>query len=810
MAWPGSTDKMRSLFLKGFRLSNQGSFEDPTYLGFKIVVDFGTLPIDPEFGIPPSPLFKSNAYSFDSGFAALNPFGQEAYQAASQGSPPFHSAQSYLREREANGFPEGGARRADMIAQFSLSFKDMLENYPWFIQSIDGVDELIKVKKGGYVGDNNENFNPARTSGKTLTFNCLESLNQRMTALGELYKQGTFDADYMREVVPRNLRKFKMFIFVTEIRNFFKTSRLIANSATLTTINNFSNLVSSSLSGGNDSSGADSFDSSSSIGGGFGPNVGRIARELGVTDVLSTFEDQAYQSNIKPILVIECNGCELDFDESTSVPSKIDNGSGTATEIQYSFKVHVQRVRTKYQFPNIRQDGNFLILGDGWDQSRSSVQKLSRDTKPNNDSLLGGILGAASSIPVVNEALSQTGNLLTNLVQGAINDMINEGISDFVQPALQGIDQTLMGNVYSGIPGASQSNPTGAVFNSAQQILDQNGLGNAVNTLGSNSPNNPFSGDLPNSQTLGFGGPTQRVYPPPGGNKDAYVKVPGQDLGVNVDSSISRVYGAPGNRDSYPNSPGTDLGLPNRVYPNPEGDFYTESPGAQLGVPDRVYPPPSGVSDSYPGSPGADLGAPDRVYTQPDGDSYPTSPGQDLGVPDRVYPEPVGDAYTKVPGSDLGVPDRAYDTIKDDVYANSPGSDLGVPDRKYPGFNEMVYPKREPFPNTQLNEQVYPDPALPESQGVSARVYPNPETPEVSFEKNNRPPSQPAPVYPKIESPRISRGELGRTYPKTAENFVVEKINEQTTLNLGNMKPEDKYNASLGQFNPDENKFIED
>ena len=810
MAWPGSTDKMRSLFLKGFRLSNQGSFEDPTYLGFKIVVDFGSLPIDAEFGIPPSPLFRPNAYTFDSGFAALNPFGQEAYQVASQGSPPFHSAQSYLREREANGFPEGGARRADIMAQFSLSFRDLLENYPWFLQSIDGVDELIKVKRGGYVGDSNSSFNPSRTSGKTLTFNCLESLNQRMTALGELYKQGTFDADYMREVVPRNLRKFKMFIFVTEIRNFFKTSRLIANSATLTTINNFSNLVSNTLGGGNDTSGVDSFDSSTSIGGGFGANVGRIASELGLGDITSAFTDQTQQAGIKPILVIECSGCEFDFDDSTSVPSKLDSGAGTATEIQYSFKVHVQRVRTKYQFPNIRQDGKFLVLGDGWDQSRSAVQKLSNDTRPNNDSLLGNFLGSASNNPVVSEALAEAGNILTNVVSGAVNDMINEGIADFVQPALQGIDQTLMGNVYSGIPGASPANPAGAVFNSAQQILDQSGFGNIINALGSNSPNNPFSEDLPNSQTLGFGGPSQRVYPPPSGNNDAYGKVPGQDLGVNVDSSISRVYPSPRNGDSYPNSPGTDLGLPNRVYPNPEGDFYAESPGAQLGVPDRVYPPPSGVSDAYPGSPGADLGTPDRVYVQPDGDSYPSSPGQDLGSPNRVYPQPEGDVYTKVPGEDLGVPDRAYGAIKDDVYGNVPGSDLGVPDRKYPGFNERVYPDSGPFPNTQINEQVYPDPVSSETPDVSARVYPNPETPSVSFEKNNRPPSQPAPVYPKSEPPRVSRGELGKTYPKTAENFIVEKINEQTTLNLGNMKTIDKYNASLGQFNPDENKFLDD
>jgi hypothetical protein len=66
-----------------------------------------------------------------------------------------------------------------------------------------------------------------------------------MTALADLYNQATFDYDNMRELVPRNLRKFTMYIFVSEIRNFFKTSRLIGSSAALTTIDNLTTLLGS-------------------------------------------------------------------------------------------------------------------------------------------------------------------------------------------------------------------------------------------------------------------------------------------------------------------------------------------------------------------------------------------------------------------------------------------------------------------------------------------------------------------------------------------------------------------------------------
>ena len=58
----GATDLLRSLFLKGFKLSKQGNYEDPTYLGFKIVVDFGALPVRADDGLPPSPLFRETSY----------------------------------------------------------------------------------------------------------------------------------------------------------------------------------------------------------------------------------------------------------------------------------------------------------------------------------------------------------------------------------------------------------------------------------------------------------------------------------------------------------------------------------------------------------------------------------------------------------------------------------------------------------------------------------------------------------------------------------------------------------------------------
>jgi len=785
MAWPGTTDQLRSLFLKGFKLSEQGKFEDPTYLGFKVVIDFGNLPIDAEFGQPPSPLFRKDNYSFqagNSGFFSLNPFGQPAYSIKGNQNVSFYSAQGYLRQRESQFFNGAGGKRADILNQFAVSLKDLLDNYPWFLQSIEGLNELVKVARTGYVGSEEKPFSSSRTNGKVLTFNCLESLNQRMTALGEMYKQATFDADYMRETVPRNLRKFKMYIFVTEIRNFFKTSRLISSSAALTTINNLSSLV-----GNNNNPGStNSVNTANSFNQAFGSDpsqspsafsglLGNVIDSSGLDGDISLFRNQQDQSGIKPILIIECSNCEFDFDDSSSIPATIDSGSETATAIGYNFKVHVGRVRTKYQFPNIRSDQKPLVLSDGWDQSKSSVAQ--------DPTLLGTALGVGAE-------------LLTNFLSNSIDDFINEGVAEYLNPALSGLSQTLLGNNYSLNPSQLLS---GLSYNSAQNFLDQ------VTNSDLNLSN--LGQPLPNPQKSGLGGPPGRIYNPPSnaGAADVYAKVPGQDLGVNVNETISRVYPTDvgGQSDVYRNVPGRDLGVPDRVYPNISrgSDVYPNVPGSDLGSPDRVYPPVD--SDAYATVPGQDLGVPGRVYPPADGDFYPDVPGRDLGVPGRVYPPVEGDVYGKVPGQDLGVPERVYGTgLKDDVYAKVPGTDLGVPDRQYPPFRDEVYPPNLGTANSNINEKVYP-PNTPNTNNNlgSYDVYP-PVPPTTNG------PNSIADVYPpigNIQAPNDNA--IGRVYPKTVEDFVIEKIVSQKDLTLGNLKPIDKYNISLGDFNPPESDF---
>ena len=819
----GATDKLRSLFLKGFKLSKQGKYEDPTYLGFKIVIDFGALPVRDDDGLPPSPLFKETSY-IPSGFSSSNPFGQPqySYRTTPNGAINFYSAITYLQEREAE-FQRGG-KRSDMLIQFKNSLSDLLNNSPWFIQSISGLDQLPLVSRKGFATEAGSEFNSQRTAGKALEFTTLESLNLRMTALADLYNQATFDYDNMRELIPRNLRKFTMYIFVSEIRNFFKTSRLIGSSAALTTIDNLTSMLGSGNNPGTNLGDVAGEQNSEYNGGssntnpasGFNSFVGNVLNGAGVDNDLAMLRNQQDQTGIKPVIVFECRNCEFDFSESTAIPSEISAGSDTATPVGQKFRIIVGRVRMRSQYPNIRQDGKPMILGDSWDGARSSVQR--------NPSNLGS------------DILSLGGELLTNFLSNSLNDLINEGVASFIKPNVAGLDSLALGNIYSLNPSQILGNLS---FNSAQQFLDQ--LGN-VNAGFKKT-------ELPNPQTTGLGGPPQRVYKKTSG--DVYAKVPGQDLGVSSVSGIQgRVYPPPGG-DRYPGVPGPDLGVPDRVYNVPTGDVYNEVPGKDLGVPGRVYPVPNGdvyatvpgpdlgvpdrvypdpSSDVYANVPGTDLGVPsriypapggdayadvpgtalgvpDRVYPAPGGDEYTSSPGPDLGVPDRVYVAPGGDSYPNVPGADLGVPDRVYTNPNEDVYANVPGSELGVPQRVYPTISEDVYQVNQnsiPLPE----QKVYPDSAKSSSQAniEAGPVYA--QTQKISSNGELRDPSntfstKPNAVYQKIENTnKKSRGDIGKAYPNTSGDFIIEN-----PLNLGNLKPEYKYNISTGGMNPEPEKF---
>ena len=147
-------------------------YQDPTYLGFKLFFLFD----QPGCGLLSELDLPNTAYH-------------------------------YLINR---GYPA----KAEYLKKFIQLFKKINSTTPWFFQSVEGLDEAWKHLY------QDPDFKPLIPKDRKITINCLdESIDLRITALMDLYRKACFDWPNRREIVPLNLRRFKVGIYVYEGRN---------------------------------------------------------------------------------------------------------------------------------------------------------------------------------------------------------------------------------------------------------------------------------------------------------------------------------------------------------------------------------------------------------------------------------------------------------------------------------------------------------------------------------------------------------------------------------------------------------------
>lgn len=765
-------DYQREKFLKGVTTSKHGKKEDPTYLHFRFIFDKGISgSIDPETFLAISPLFKlyndippetgndavagtgatgakdkstNDLVSFrtdtDFFYGSKNKIGnlQLGIYDPQEGFA-YMSAQEFLYQRSKT--------RRDMLKAFLNGFLYINKNCPYYFQTLSGLDSLLKVE----VKNVHKPGGKAQRMG-TLTIDCLESIDMRIFALSELYRKSIYDYTYHRSMLPENLRKFRMWIIVTEIRNIQLSNTIgdVLSPFSIPSVANIANQLDSfnsqtglldKLQGDNQKSTNDDINN---------PNFG--------TDELGPYA-----------FMYQLDQCEFDFDDSYPSYSSIDNKGSSA--VTNKFKIHVGKIKDyKIQFnqladiigkeDNVKQ----MVINDTW----GSLTEDYRDYDYKGSRGIGNLKMDESNGGEFFQQMAS--DFLTNTVA----DLKNIGVSK-----LQG---ALLGNIY-GLGGINLASAGRSAFSAI----------NTFNDLKNNGIPNPLKDNTPQGQ--GLGGPGQRQYPTI--NEDAYTGTFSQN-NENLGNALGGSNVPPGSLsgDAYPNVPGTDLGAPDRQYPTNNSDEYTNVPGADLGVPGRVYPIPTG--DAYTGVPGADLGVPDRQYPANNSDEYDNVPGSDLGVPDRVYPAPGGDVYTGVPGADLGVPDRQYPTPGGDEYNNVPGSDLGVIGRVYYGpvgdvypnvpGNDLGAPDRQ---YTQAGGNEYPeDPII--SNPSFTKIYPdvNNKYPQVNEKEYNESPKEftdnIGDVYKNV--PGSDLGGIGRKY-ESVRSDEYPPILQPPQINLGRTYP---------------------
>jgi hypothetical protein len=356
-------DKNRTLFLKGLTSTSSGQKEDPTYLGFRIMFDMGHGGlVDPENFLPISPLFSqgNNLISGNPAGMKLNSSNMDFFHGSRQQIKDskfpnytedmhYMTAEAFLRERRSraengltsepqtdllgNNIPlninerNNGvvAHRANALVAFRNILTSINEKSPWFIQTIDGLDSILKVTPPRQVGGGT-GYKEQRSG--VLTFNCLDAIDLRVASMGELYRKATYDFQYHREMLPANLRKFRMWIIVTEIRQIDLQKNLadVLNpfniSGVGSTFENLQNIA-----------------QSSGILKSRGTNPGDDPRSS-----LKSFVD-SFEKLTPYIMMYQLDLCEFNFDESYPFTTLNNSNSGANAPVSAKFKVHVGNVK---------------------------------------------------------------------------------------------------------------------------------------------------------------------------------------------------------------------------------------------------------------------------------------------------------------------------------------------------------------------------------------------------------------------------------------------------------------------------------
>ena len=704
-------DKQRTAFLKGLKSTSSGQKEDPTYTGFRIMFDFGYGGlVDPSTFLPISPLLSKG--KFNDGKTMKNDGATDFFHLSRQkmniGEYPnyteamhYMTAEGFLRERRSaseNGeyggsvdntgrvitggdsdrFQSGISHRAAALSSFRNLLTSINEKSPWFIQSISGLDKVLSVDQQRQI----DGTKGREQRSGTLTFECMDSIDLRINAMAELYRKATYDYQYHRQLIPDNLRKFRMYIIVTEIRQI----DLQKNLADVLNPFNFPGVRNA----------VDSI-----------RDIAQSAGILKTTSPESKNPKTDLESFVKSfermepyILIYQLDLCEFNFDQSYPFTTLNNSVGPGAAAVKNTFKIHVgaaKEYKLQYNILSdlIKNESTFspILIQDSWNLVGSHMLQSG-----------GGI----------NNNLNVFKKLASNFITNSVASVVQQQVSPIVT-------KQLLGNAYG--------------FRLSDAIRSLNSVQDLVS--GIKEVKDPFGDYRP--QSRGLGGPNERQYPTV--KEDVYPNNnPNNAIGsaqgnVFPKTPTTNISGSAISDDVYLNSPGKDLGLPARSYPVIKDDEYRRVGGdtdnTELGVPDRVYP--AIKEDIYSKTPGEDLGLPRRIYNTIKDDLYSQTPGKDLGVPDRKYASIKEDVYRN---SDIKYPDikekvytpdqRIDSELKDDVYPNS--------EVEYGSIKETVYTKDQPNTENLSNQDIYNE-SPGKDLGLPKRLYP--EIKENAYKKGS-------------------------------------------------------------------------
>lgn len=273
-------------------------FEDPTYLTFRILLDYSF-----------SPLFKTRN----------NLVGGESNLWRGFETITDESAEKYF-------FNRGDRVKLKHLSNFIGGFDVLIKSQYHYLREINGLEDLIRHPEG---------INTAYGWKKKLTIKTYESVDMRMAALWSYLRTTYYDYNMMRWSLPENLRKFDMTILIYDIRDFYDSDIVKAVTAPVNVV--------APLSVGDINR--------------YKPSnvLAQAAAQTSLTDLIGppppvetdTGEIKAVLE--KPYLAIKCYACEFDITQSLKQISTLSSETSD-TPNEGEFSIIVDRVRYFYDF----------------------------------------------------------------------------------------------------------------------------------------------------------------------------------------------------------------------------------------------------------------------------------------------------------------------------------------------------------------------------------------------------------------------------------------------------------------------------
>lgn len=454
--------------------------QDPTYLSFKV-----------EFFSPfiPSQLGSSQTIFdyFLSDPHLLHTFSHDGLlkppkQAIDQGMKPADntpnsstyksmfdpSDYSFSDSAEDYLYAIGSVNRIAYLRAFKQLLGKLQNEAPWYFQKITGTDALYTV---------DPNVNTRKDL--TLNFECLETIDLRSSMLADFYRHAAFDFERHREVLPYNLRTFRMRIHVFEMRNFNTTSGLIAGLLNGSTQAQFEELLRNRAVQNSQGFGSNPLaDTNNALGGG----VGTRQQSL-LSSQFDAISMQTYDLGL----------CEFDF--FSQAPSYMEELTVVdVPQAVFNFRIKVGTVRKtgkysfyKYLTDYVTKESQFPGGGGPFINSIDVGKPLAKpfyDPEYVNTNLrrYDGAAGIAGK-----KIVGESGKTLSELEQSKIQDAISVGnqnpnilgnrkrvprigglpgifisaaesaIGTAIGNVESGINSVLLGNVFDNIPSPAEA-----------------------------------------------------------------------------------------------------------------------------------------------------------------------------------------------------------------------------------------------------------------------------------------------------------------------------------------------------------------